>query len=113
MEYVVKVYETKDGRFPFDEWLNELKDLQARSKIRARLDRVRLGNLGKCDPVGDGIHELKIDFGPAYRIYFGTIGKNVILVLCANSKRRQQKDIDKAKDYFNDFVMRGKSNGKK
>jgi len=113
MGYKIQIYETKDGRFPFNEWLHELKDIQARSKIRAKLDRAKLGNLGKCDPVGNGIHELKIDFGPGYRVYFSTIGRSIILILCANSKKRQQKDIDKAKDYFNDFIMRGKAYGKK
>ena len=76
------------------------------------MDRLKLGNFGKCDPVGEGIRELKIDFCPGYRVYFGQIGTKCILLLCGGSKKRQSGDIDKAKEYFEDFKNNGGTYGK-
>jgi len=73
----IELYVTLDGRSPFEEWLGKLKDIKARAKIRVRLDRLSLGNLGNlgdCKSVGSGIFELRIDFGPGYRVYFGQVG---------------------------------------
>jgi len=106
MQYSIQIYETRDGRNPFDEWMEDLADVQGKQKIRTRLNRLALGLLGDCDPVGQGVHELKIDFGPGYRVYFGMISKNIVLILSVNSKKRQQKDIDRAKEYFEDYKKR-------
>lgn len=65
-----------------------------------------MGNFGDCEPVGDGISELKINFGPGYRVYFGKIGKTCVLLLVGGSKRSQQGDIEKAKEYFEDYKTR-------
>jgi putative addiction module killer protein len=70
MEYSLKVYETLAGVQPLMEWLRGLKDLKARTAIRMRLDRMKLGNFGHCEPVGEGVSEMKIDLGPGYRVYF-------------------------------------------
>ena len=67
----LQIYVTEDGRTPFSEWLASLRDFKARAKIRVRLDRVGLGNLGDCHGVGDGVQELRIDYGPGCRVYFG------------------------------------------
>ncbi len=67
---------------------------------QAIIGRLRLGNLGGCKPVGGGVHELVVDSGPGYRIYFGTQGDELIMLLCAGTKRRQQPDIDLAKEYW-------------
>lgn len=75
MEYEIRTYETKRGQRPFSEWLDGLKDLKTKAKIRIRLDRLAMGNFGDCESVGHGISELKIDFGPGFRIYFGKVGK--------------------------------------
>jgi putative addiction module killer protein len=70
--------------------------------ILARLDRVENGNLGDCEPVGEGVSELRIDFGPGYRVYFGQDGDSVIL-LHGGTKNRQSRDIVKAKEYWRDY----------
>ncbi len=106
MEYEIRTYETKRGKCPFSEWMNNLKDLQAKTKIRLRLDRLAMGNFGDCKSVGDGVSELKIDFGPGYRVYFGKAGKTCVLLLTAGSKGSQQGDIEKAKEYFKDYKAR-------
>jgi putative addiction module killer protein len=77
--YALEYYLTETGEKPFKKWLEGLKDITARQKIRIRLDRVRLGNLGKNRSVGQGVYELKIDYGPGYRVYYGLDKKTVVL----------------------------------
>ena len=72
-----------------------------------------MGNLGQCESVGDKVFELKIDFGPGYRIYFGKIGLRCILLLCAGDKSTQKSDILKAKAYFKDYQSREEENEQK
>ncbi len=100
------LYETVEGESPFEDWLENLKDLKARAIIRARLDRLEYGNAGKYEPVGEGVYELKIYFGPGYRVYFAEDGKTVIILLCGGDKGTQRKDIEKAKDYWMDYRER-------
>ena len=100
----IEIYVTPRGRKPFIEWLQRIDDVKLRAIIRARLNRIRLGNFGDCHSVGDGVHEFRIDYGPGYRIYFGRVGARVILLLFAGTKRGQQKDIEKAKLYWKDFM---------
>lgn len=69
-------------------------------RIRARLDRMELGNFGTVKPVGDGVSELKIDHGPGYRVYFAMSGKTVVLLLIGGDKSTQQRDIEMAKIYW-------------
>ena len=97
-------YETESGKCPFREWLESLKDIQARAIIRKRLNRVRLGNLGVNRHVGDGVWELKIDFGPGYRIYFSEDGPKIVVLLLAGNKGSQSKDIVQARDYWLDYM---------
>ena len=99
-------YVTAEGRCPFSEWLNGLRDRRARARIRVRLDRVSLGNLGDCRPVGGGVHELVIEYGPGYRVYFGEIGSRIVLLLIGGAKGTQQRDIDQAKAYWADYRSR-------
>ena len=107
MEYKIKVYQTATGKRPFDQWLNELMDRRAQVAVDLRIERMKMGNFGQSKSVGDGLCELKIDTGPGYRVYFGKIGTMMILLLCAGDKKSQQRDIDKAKKYFQDFKSRG------
>ena len=103
MERQLVIYETPDGRRPFSEWLSGLKDRRARAIVRARLERVQLGNLGNCRSLGDGVFELKIYYGPGYRVYFGQDGENLVVLLCGGDKGSQQRDIDKAKSLWEDY----------
>lgn len=105
-ERKVIYYETPDGKQPVQEWLYALRDIMARAKLRARIDRVKLGNFGKCDPVGQGVMELKLDFGPGYRIYFGQMGQALIVLLCGGDKGTQPKDIKRAQEYWADYKRR-------
>jgi putative addiction module killer protein len=100
------IYVMEDGRAPFSDWLASLHDLKARSKIRVRLDRVSLGNLGDCHGVGDGVQELRIDYGPGYRVYFGQVGSAIVLLLCGGDKSTQAKDIEQAKRYWSEYRRR-------
>ena len=78
-------------------FLAKLKDVRARAKIAARIDRLRFGNPGDVAPIGEGISELRIDFGPGYRVYFVRKGDVLIVLLCGGDKSTQAKDIQRAK----------------
>lgn len=82
------------GREPFTEWLSSL-DVQARARVRVRIDRLEDGLFGDVEPAGEGVSELRLDFGPGYRVYFGQKGNEVHLLL-GGSKRSQEKDIRRA-----------------
>jgi putative addiction module killer protein len=96
-------FRTQDGRVPFEEWLDELTDKKAAARILARLARVRQGNLGDCKSVGDGVSELRVDYGPGYRVYFGQKGRTLVVLLCGGDKRTQDRDIRLAKQYWGEF----------
>ena len=100
------IYVTASGQAPFSEWLKALQDGKARARIRVRLDRVSLGNMGDCHGVGDGVQELRIDYGPGYRVYFGQLGSTIVLLLCGGDKSTQTKDIALAKQFWNDYRRR-------
>jgi len=99
-------YETMDGKSPFREWIYSLKESMTRNKIRVRIDRVSLGNLGHCRSVGQGVTELKIDYGPGYRVYFGQKGASLIVLLWGGDKSSQKRDIKIAQDYWDDYRRR-------
>lgn len=102
----IDIYVTPDGRQPFVEWLESLKDRITRSRIRERLDRISLGNIGDYKSIGEGVMELRFKFGSGYRIYFGEDGDSIILLLCGGDKGTQVRDIKKAKKYWQDYLMR-------
>ncbi len=97
------IYQLQDGRVPLLEWLRGLRDQRARQKIQARIGRVRLGNFGDTRSVGQGVRELKIDYGPGYRVYFGEEGDELVILLCGGDKSRQDEDIKAAKHYWASF----------
>jgi putative addiction module killer protein len=99
-------YQTTEGKCPFEEWLDRLKDKTASVKIKARLARVSLGNLGNYQSVGEGVCELKIDYGAGYRVYFGQVGMTIIILLCGGDKSTQDRDIRTAKKYWKDYARR-------
>lgn len=102
----VRIYVTADGRSPFSEWRDSLRDRRAKAKIRARLDRVEEGNLGDYKSVGESVFELRIDYGSGYRIYFGQEGSTIIILLCGGDKSTQAQDIHRAKEYWEDYRSR-------
>ncbi|TAJ24887.1 MAG: type II toxin-antitoxin system RelE/ParE family toxin, partial [Nitrospirae bacterium] len=91
---------------PFFDWFDAIRDEWAQARILVRLDRVRLGNLGDCASVGEGVKELRIDYGPGYRVYFGQVGATIVLLLCGGDKRTQTRDIRNAKAYWKDYKRR-------
>jgi len=80
----------------FDGWLKGLKDSKGRTKIQARIDRLANGNPGDVGPIGEGLSELRFDFGPGYRVYYGRAGKTLYLLLCGGDKATQDADIKSA-----------------
>jgi putative addiction module killer protein len=112
MGYTIEIYEKRNKIRPFESWLDK-QDSVIRNTIVAKLRRIGLGNLTTCKLLGNGISEIKIDTGPGYRIYYGIIGKKIILLLCAGHKKTQQKDIRMAIDYLNDYKDRGRTHAKK
>jgi putative addiction module killer protein len=102
----VETYRDEDGDAPFDSWLKVLKDRKARFAVLARIDRLRLGNSGQCRDLADGVWEMKIDFGPGYRVYFARSGKTVYLLLAGGDKSSQNADIKEAKRRWQEFKKR-------
>jgi putative addiction module killer protein len=80
----------------FDKWLRKLRDTQARAKILVRIDRLSRGNPGDVKPVGEGVSEMRIDYGPGYRVYYVQRGSALIVLLVGGDKSSQESDIAKA-----------------
>ena len=80
----------------FAQWLNDLRDIQVRSRVQARIERLSVGNPGDVEPVGEGVSELRIDYGPGYRVYFKKRGRELIILLAGGDKSTQAKDIKAA-----------------
>lgn len=100
--YLILTFRRGDSQ-PFWTWLKKLRDVQARARIRTRIDRLALGNFGDCRALDGGVFELKIDWGPGYRVYFGKVGQTVVLLLCGGDKKSQQKDIETAKMFLKEY----------
>ena len=98
----IKVYVADSGRKPYDDWFASLS-IRVQIVVANRIDRVEQGNFGDTKPVGDGVYELRIDFGPGYRVYYGLAGRTVVLLLCGGDKKTQAKDITQAKRYWNEY----------
>lgn len=99
----VIVYRTEEGIDAFDEYVDSLKDRSGASKIRVRVTRAKFGNLGDHKSIGFGVIELRINYGPGYRVYVGLQGSELIVLLCAGDKSTQAKDIMKAISYWADY----------
>lgn len=97
-------YMDTSGREPFTDWLYGLRHEMARKRILARIARLEQGNYGDCEPVGDGISELRMFFGPGYRVYFGEHKKNIVILLCGGDKKSQKRDIKQAKIYWKEYL---------
>lgn len=80
----------------FDVWFAGLRDARAKAKIQARIDRAEDGNFGDCEPIGEGCSEMRIDYGPGYRLYLLQSGLELHVLLCGGEKTTQKRDIKKA-----------------
>ena len=94
----ILICQEKSGREPFTEWLNSL-DVETRARVRVRIDRLEEGLFGDVKPVGEGVSELRLDFGPGYRVYFGLNGPQIHLLL-GGSKKGQSTNIRLAKKFW-------------
>ena len=103
---LIAIYETEDGQRPFKRWIDSLKDKVTKARINARILRVEDGNFGNSKAIGAGVSELKIDFGPGFRVYYGLDGEKVVVLLIGGDKSTQDKDIRLAQDYWADYLRR-------
>lgn len=102
----VRHYVTRAGKDVFDDWLSQLPDARTQAKIATRINRLAAGNFGDCRPLRQGLCELRIDWGPGYRVYYVTLGRVCVLLLCGGDKRKQSADIDRALGYLKDYKER-------
>lgn len=100
----VVIYQTSDGREPFTEWLDTLKDRKALIVISKRIDRLASGNLGDCKSLKDGVYEARIHYGAGYRIYFAQEEDYIVVLLIGGDKATQQRNITQAKEYLKDYL---------
>ena len=89
-----------------------MTDHVAYAAIQVRMDRLARGLFGDCDPVGEGVWELRIDTGPGYRVYYARSGKQIVLLLCGGDKRSQKADIKTARAYWRDYEQRTRTRGR-
>ncbi len=105
-ECKVESYQTAAGEDVVNDWLDSLRDQQAKLRIDIRIGRLRLGNPGQYRVLDGGIYELKINYGPGYRLYFAQAGNHFVLLLCGGDKSTQDTDIKTAKKYWADYQER-------
>lgn len=106
----VRNYITPNGRDPYRQWYTSIKDRKTQAIITSRIDRLQHGNPGDCKWLSSGLYELRIDYGPGYRVYFGLFRNRVVILLGGGTKRTQQRDIVRAQVYWNEFLERVKDN---
>jgi putative addiction module killer protein len=100
--YTLLHFTDETGRDLFGQWLNDLADLRAQTRIAARLIRLQNGNFGDCKPVGEGVWELRIDTGPGYRVYYAIADERVVLLCDGGDKKKQAADISRAQKRWRD-----------
>jgi putative addiction module killer protein len=99
-------YVSESGRDILRQWLDELHDPRAAARIVMRIDRLAGGNFGDCKPLHAGVWELRIDWGPGYRVYYAMVGRTCVILLCGGDKRKQAADIARAIEYLKDYKRR-------
>ena len=100
---IIKIYQDEYGNEPFTEWLKSIKDNNTKIRIVARLERIKLGNFGDHRSIGEGIYELRLHFGTGYRVYYGQLGDEIVLLLAGGDKSTQKQDIQRVKYYWHDY----------
>ncbi len=108
-ERLVEYFRTPGGKLPAQEWLHSIKDKMTQAILYKRIRQAGLGNFGDHKSVGDGVQELRINYGPGFRIYYGIHEDEVILLLIGGSKKTQTADIEKAKTYW--IIFKENQNG--
>jgi putative addiction module killer protein len=99
-------YVTASGKDVFGEWLAELHDDRAAAKIAVRINRLAAGNFGDCKALKEGVWELRVDWGPGYRVYYAMAARTCVLLLCGGDKRKQAADIKRSIEYWKDYQKR-------
>ncbi|OGT34138.1 MAG: hypothetical protein A3C44_00545 [Gammaproteobacteria bacterium RIFCSPHIGHO2_02_FULL_39_13] len=102
----LKYYKTGNGKEPCKEWLMSLKDVVGAAQINKRIERLMLGQRGDSESVGEGVFELRIHYGPGYRLYYAEQGSELVILLYGGSKGGQQRDIDRAIGYWKNYLER-------
>lgn len=97
-------YTTPSGRNRYRQWYTRIKDEKARIAISNRIARLQAGNFGDFKRLSKNLYELRIPYGPGYRVYFGIYQNDIIILLCGGTKSTQQRDITRAQNYWNDFL---------
>ena len=105
----IRRYVTRTGKDVFGDWLSRLADTQAKARILVRIDRLAVGNFGDTKQLRGGVSELRIDWGPGYRVYYALVGRTCVLLLCGGDKRKQSTDIQRAIEYLRDYHERTQS----
>jgi putative addiction module killer protein len=103
---VIHEYTDEQGKSPYAEWLSSLRDTRARARVMMQVDRMELGLLGDSEPIGKGLSELRIHFGPGYRVYYGKVKQHFYLLLCGGDKSTQSRNIKRARKYWQDYQRR-------
>jgi len=98
-------YISVDGHSPFEKWFSDLHSAAA-AKVTVAIARIEQGNLSNAKPVGEGVLEYRIDWGPGYRVYFGRDGETLVILLTGGTKQRQPRDIETAKELWADYKRR-------
>jgi len=106
MALEIRRYRTVAGDEPFTQWLAALGDRQARARVLVRLERLELGNAGDARYLREGVSELRIDWGPGYRVYFGREQDSIVVLLCGGDKRKQAADVERAVKLWHEYENR-------
>ncbi len=104
----IRHFVSRAGKDLFDDWLSGLADARAQAKIAVRVNRLAAGNFGDSKSLGHGLRELRIDWGPGYRVYFTMLTRTCALLLCAGDKRTQPSDIRRAYECIQDYQQRSR-----
>ena len=103
----MEIYEDRNGNRPFSDWLYALRDVKTQARLESRIRRLGLGDMGDFRILSGGLIELRLDFGPGYRVYCSRIENRIILLLYGGDKSTQNSDIRKAREYLADYRERG------
>jgi putative addiction module killer protein len=103
----IEIYQSAAGKRPYEDWFNGLRDIKGQARILARLIRVQQGNFGDSKSVGEGVQELRVQYGPGYRVYFAQEGNTLVILLGGSDKSDQKKAIQLAKEAWKDYRSNG------